>query len=743
MNKSIKFKFGVILGGFVFFLAIILFATFWAASAQKKNSTAIDLAGRQRMLAQRFAREFYFSEVIPKQVQNSSLTAARSVTMQVFEDRAKYTEGIIKLKKELAGFRPSRQWSSTRGGLPLPATFVQEVSDSINNKGLYRYDLISKWNINKDKGLKNGFEKEAFSRLARNSKEPFYKFMEHDGKFVLRYATADVASSAACVNCHNNHPDSPKKDYRIGDVMGSLVVTIPITDDIATGKKWFAATGTDGGGKPYLHTGKVFEKTLTGLLKGGDVPLDLGMTRFTYIEPVSDPATLAQLRKVEKIWNDLIRLTEIIKETEVNSPPYLSAMMGLQKLAGATTKEMNTAVGMIKSLGDKRLKRLVTIQVILMAMAVLLCVAGWFIIGRTVVRPILRITGLARSIADGDLSSEDLVIKSKDEMGVLSSALNRMKSNLNSMLAEVKNRSAQVGSATTQLSSTATQIVANTDVQSSQATQVATAMEEMSATVTEVARNSQGASDSAGNAQEVAIKGGDVVERAVAGMMAVADTVRESAGTVEALGKSSEEIGAIISVINDIADQTNLLALNAAIEAARAGEQGRGFAVVADEVRKLAEKTTKATKEIADMIKTIQGETRGAMESMQKGTAQVEHGVELANEAGSSLREIVVSIDEASNMVRQIAVAAEQQSATSEEISISINNIASVSVETSQGVKDISTATDDLTGVARSLEKIVGAFVLDRNVSEAANGSSADKTEDSGDGAARGKLKVV
>jgi len=470
----------------------------------------------------------------------------------------------------------------------------------------------------------------------------------------------------------------------------------------------------DGAGT-YKKTRKVFETTLAGFMNGGKVPLDLGMTRFTRIGKVTDVAIAGKLKEVKVLWEDLIAQTESIKNAEMGTASYRGATNRLQKLSGTTTKEMNAAVGMIAAASKGGAGKIVNAQLLIMFFTVALCVIGWFIISRTIVGPILSATRVAREIADGDLSSSELAVKSSDEVGQLTTALNRMKGNISKVIGRVQATSERVGTATVQLSATAGDIVTGTEVQSSQAMQVATAMEEMSATVMEVAKNSQSASENAGNAQSVAVRGGDVVERAVAGMLTVAKTVRESASTVEALGKSSEEIGAIISVINDIADQTNLLALNAAIEAARAGEQGRGFAVVADEVRKLAEKTTKATKEIAGMIKTIQNDTKGAMESMGRGTSQVEEGVNLATEAGESLTEIVSSIDETSNMVRQIATAAEEQSATSEEISANINSIAEVSNNTSRGVGDISLAATDLNHVAEELKGIVDAFILKKS----------------------------
>jgi len=460
----------------------------------------------------------------------------------------------------------------------------------------------------------------------------------------------------------------------------------------------------DGTGS-YQKTKKIFETTLAGFISGGKVPLDLGMTKFTQVDAVSDVNTAKKLKEVKVLWEQLIAETRLIQQAKVGDPSYIMATERLLKLSGKTTKEMNTAVGMIAGASKGAASKVVSTQLFFMFLTVALCAVGWLIISRTIVRPILSATRVAREIADGNLSSKELTVKSSDEVGQLSTTLNRMKGNLNKVIGKIQMTSDKVGTSTVQLSAAATQIVSGTEVQTSQTMQVAAAMEEMSATVMEVARNSQNASESAGNAQDVATKGGEVVK-------CISKTVQESAGTVEALGKSSEEIGAIISVINDIADQTNLLALNAAIEAARAGEQGRGFAVVADEVRKLAEKTTKATKEIADMIKTIQNDTKGAMESMERAATQVEEGVSLAIEAGESLTEIVFSVEEASSMVRQIAVAAEEQSATSEEISVNVNNIANVANETSEGIGEISIAADDLNHVAEELKSTVNAFTL-------------------------------
>jgi methyl-accepting chemotaxis protein len=215
----------------------------------------------------------------------------------------------------------------------------------------------------------------------------------------------------------------------------------------------------------------------------------------------------------------------------------------------------------------------------------------------------------------------------------------------------------------------------------------------------------------------IAKEGGKVIHDTIEGMNRIAQVVKTSAATVHALGNSSDKIGEIVQVIDDIADQTNLLALNAAIEAARAGEQGRGFAVVADEVRKLAERTTKATKEIAVMIKTIQRDTAGAVDSMEKGTAEVEKGKLLADEASNSLSLIIEGSEDVVNISTQVATASEEQAATAEQISKNIESINKVTNENSAGVLQIANAAEELNKQTESLQDLVSQFKLEDNFS--------------------------
>ncbi|HXI10416.1 MAG TPA: methyl-accepting chemotaxis protein, partial [Thermodesulfobacteriota bacterium] len=215
----------------------------------------------------------------------------------------------------------------------------------------------------------------------------------------------------------------------------------------------------------------------------------------------------------------------------------------------------------------------------------------------------------------------------------------------------------------------------------------------------------------------------------ITAMKEVAESTAVTARTIKELGKSSEEIGTIVSVINDIADQTNLLALNAAIEAARAGEQGRGFAVVADEVRKLAERTTKATKEISGMIKTIQNETGKAVGAMDAGTDKVENGVKLANEAGDALKQIFTGVEDVTDKISHIATSAEQQSSTTDEITRNMDSIADVSKSNVASIGEVSNATDEMARLATELKELVSRFTILKSVTaEGFNAVPARKT---------------
>lgn len=313
--------------------------------------------------------------------------------------------------------------------------------------------------------------------------------------------------------------------------------------------------------------------------------------------------------------------------------------------------------------------------------------------------------------AAGDLTVA-LKVEKDDEIGKLFSGFNEAVNNIGTMISQVSEAVAATASASSQISASSEEMASGASEQSLQTTEVASSIEEMTRTILETTKNATVALNASKEAGIVAKEGGRVVTETITGMNRIAAVVQKSADTVLALGKSSNQIGEIVQVIDDIADQTNLLALNAAIEAARAGEQGRGFAVVADEVRKLAERTTKATKEIAAMIKQIQKETEGAVSSMQEGTVEVEKGKQLADKAGKSLTDIIAGAQLAVDVVTQVAAASEEQSVTSEQISKNIDTINNITQESTTGVQQIARAAEDLNKLTNNLQELISHFKL-------------------------------
>jgi twitching motility protein PilJ len=327
---------------------------------------------------------------------------------------------------------------------------------------------------------------------------------------------------------------------------------------------------------------------------------------------------------------------------------------------------------------------------------------------------ILRLLDEIQGLSEGDLTAQAVV--TEDFTGAIADAFNSSIEELRKLVATINETSVQVSSAAQETQATAMHLAEASDHQASQITSVSQAINEMAGSIEEVSRNAAESSKVAQNSVKIAHAGVATVRRNIQGMDSIREQIQETSKRIKRLGESSQEIGDIIELINDIADQTNILSLNAAIQAAMAGEAGRGFAVVADEVQRLAERSSNATKQIEALVKTIQTDTNEAVISMEQSTAGVVKGAKMAEDAGEALAEIESVSNRLAELIQNISENASQQSRVATSISETMNVIQEITTQTSAGTNETAASIGNLADLANDLRKSVSGFKLPDNM---------------------------
>ena len=450
----------------------------------------------------------------------------------------------------------------------------------------------------------------------------------------------------------------------------------------------------------YTYSGNPdFEKNATGAI-------DDAVTGINTLAGEIPAAYIPQLQRAGVALKGYRAAVGVYRDAQLGSRQAMEKMTAFGQQLLDLGDKMNLSQNAKREADSRNARQTLAITTLI---ALLFGIIAAWMITRQITHPLRDTLTAVERVAAGDLT-HNLVVERRDELGQLQGSIQRMTVNLRQLVSGISDGVTQIASAAEQLSAVTEQTSAGVNTQKVETDQVATAMHEMAATVQEVARNAEEASEAAVAADQQAREGDRVVNEAIDQIERLASEMGHSTEAMGELKRESDKIGSVLDVIKSVAQQTNLLALNAAIEAARAGEAGRGFAVVADEVRSLAQRTQKSTEEIESLIAGLQNGTQQVATIMDNSRELTVSSVALTRRAGSSLENITKTVSAIQAMNQQIAAAAEQQSATAEEINRSVLNVRDVSEQTSAASEETAASSVELARLGTHLQTLVGRF---------------------------------